>query len=149
MFGSEEYVAICNRIRYLISLKSGITYIFSDCSTKIKSDSYDSLPTEKRLTLHDVIINIKSVLNKDSQKGRKKDRKTEIAKENFYATRKPLNICDVNIDKIVIVISKLVEAKINSKYLIGYLDKDIKPLALIMPKMSWYVKTFKDEEKIN
>ena len=88
------------------------------------------------MTLHNVIINIKSVLNKDSQKGRKKDRKTEIAKENFYATRKPLNICDVNIDKIVIVISKLVEAKINSKYLIGYLDKDIKPLALIMPKMS-------------
>ena len=50
---------------------------------------------------------------------------------------------------MVIVISKFVKAKNNSKYLIGYLDKDIKTLALIMPKMSWYVKTFKDEEKIN
>ena len=29
LFGSEKYEAIHNRIRYLISLKSGITYIFS------------------------------------------------------------------------------------------------------------------------
>ena len=32
---------------------------------KIKNDSYDSLSIEKRLTLHNVIILIKSVLNKD------------------------------------------------------------------------------------
>ena len=33
--------------------------------------------------------------------------------------------------------------------MIGYLDKFIKPLALIIPKMSGYVKTFKvkDQEK--
>ena len=31
---------------------------------KIKIDSYDSLPIEKRLTLHNIIIHIKSVLNK-------------------------------------------------------------------------------------
>ena len=41
------------------------------------------------------------------------------------------------------VISKLVEAKTNSKYWIGYLDKVIRPLALIMSKMSGYVKIFK------
>ena len=29
----------------------------------------------------------------------------------------------------------------NFKYLIGYLDKAIRPLVLIMPKMSGYVKT--------
>ena len=29
------------------------------------------------------------------------------------------------------------------KYLIGYLDKVIRPLALLLPKMSGYVKTFK------
>ena len=33
--------------------------------------------------------------------------------------------------------------------MIGYLDKDIRPLVLIMPKMSGYVKTFKVEDKIN
>ena len=42
-----------------------MTYIFSHTFAKIKVDSYDSLPAEKRLTLHNVIIHIKSVLNKD------------------------------------------------------------------------------------
>ena len=59
--------------------------------------------------------------------------------------KKPIKSWDVNVDNIVI--SKLVKTKTNSKYLIGYLDKDIRPLVLIMPKMSGYVKTFKDEDK--
>ena len=33
--------------------------------------------------------------------------------------------------------------------MIGHLDKDIKPLILIMPKMSGYVKTFKVKDKNN
>ena len=32
-------------------------------------------------------------------------------------------------------------------YLTGYLDKTIRPLVLIMPKISGYVKTFKVKEK--
>ena len=48
---------------------------------------------------------------------------------------------DVNVDNIVF--SKLVKAKTNSKYLIEYLDKVIRPLFLILPKMSEYVETFK------
>ena len=48
-----------------------------------------------------------------------------------------------------IVISKLVKTKTNSKYLIGYLDKDIGLLVLIIPKMNRYVKTFKVEDKVN
>ena len=47
LFGSEKFDAIYNRIRYLISLKSGIRYIFSHYFAKIKVDSYDSLPIEK------------------------------------------------------------------------------------------------------
>ena len=58
-------MTIYNRIRYLISLKRSMTYIFSHYFAKIKVDSYDSWPTEKALTLHNVIILIKSVLNKD------------------------------------------------------------------------------------
>ena len=65
LFGPEKYDAIYNKIRYLVSLKSGITYIFSHYYVKNKVDSYDSLPIEKTLTLHNVIISIKSVLNKD------------------------------------------------------------------------------------
>ena len=67
---------------------------------------------------------------------------TKVAKEKFYAVKKTINIWDVNVDNIVI--SKLVETKTNSKYLIGIkFDKAIRPLVLIMPKMSGYVKTFK------
>ena len=65
LFGPENYGAIYDRIRYLISLKSRFTYIFSHYFAKIEVDSYDSLPIEKGLTLHNVIIIIKSVLNND------------------------------------------------------------------------------------
>ena len=61
--------------------------------------------------------------------------------------KKPIKIWDINVDNIDI--SKLVKTKTNSKYLIGFLDKDIRPLVLIMPKMSGYVKTFKVEDKNN
>ena len=63
LFVSEKYEAIYNRIRYLISQKGGITCIFSHYFAKIKVDYYDSLLIEKRLTLHSVIIHIKSVIN--------------------------------------------------------------------------------------
>ena len=65
MFGTKTYGAIHDRIRYLISLKSSVTCIFSHYFAKIKVDSYDSLPIEKTLNLHNVIILIKSFLKKD------------------------------------------------------------------------------------
>ena len=67
----------------------------------------------------------------------------EIAKKSFMLQKKPIKIWDVNVDNIVI--SKLVKTKTNSKCSIGYLEKAIKPLVLIMPKMSGFVKTFKVE----
>ena len=76
---------------------------------------------------------------------------TKIAKEKFYAIKKQINIWDVNVDNIVI--SKSIEAKTNSKYLIGIKFDKARPLVLIMPKMSGYVKTFKvkygDKDKNN
>ena len=65
LFASEKYDAISNRTRYLISLKSGTTYIFSHYFAKIKVDFFDSLPIEKILTLYNVIIHIKPFLNKN------------------------------------------------------------------------------------
>ena len=50
-------------------------------------------------------------------------------------------IWDVDVKSIVI--SKLIETKNNSKYLNGYLDEVIKPVVLVLPKVSGYVKTFK------
>ena len=69
----------------------------------------------------------------------------------FYATKKPIKIWDVNVDNMDF--SKLIETKTNSRYLVGYSEKAIRPLILIMPKMSGYVKTFKvkdgDKDKSN
>ena len=56
LFGSEKYDVIYNRIRYLIKIKSSVTYILSHYFSKIKVGSYDSLRIEKRLTLYNVMI---------------------------------------------------------------------------------------------
>ena len=109
----------------------------------MKVDFYGSLAIEKRLTFH-----IKSILNKDknhyyckiflgSEIIKKnfysimmvKFGKPEIAKKKFYTVKKPVKIWDIYID--IIVISKYVITTTNSKHLIEYLDKDIRPLVSI------------------
>ena len=66
VYNGTRYLTLFNlRIRYLISQKSVIKYVFSHYYAKIKADCNDSLPLEKTLTLHNVIILIKSVFNKD------------------------------------------------------------------------------------
>ena len=50
----------------------------------------------------------------------------------MYGTTKTMKIRVVVANNIV-----------DSKYLIGYLDKVIRLLVLILPKMSGYIKTFK------
>ena len=61
LFGTEKYYSIYYRIRYLISVKNGITYIFFHNYAKIKVDSYNFLPLEKAMTFRNVIILIESV----------------------------------------------------------------------------------------
>ena len=56
---------ICDKVKYLISGKSGITDSINLNFGKIRIDSYNSLPIEKILTFHIVIILIKSVINKN------------------------------------------------------------------------------------
>ena len=65
LFGGKNYDFIFNRIRYLIAVKGGITYVFSHNYTRIKVDSYDFLPLEKMLafiilcyTVSQIIIKI-------------------------------------------------------------------------------------------
>ena len=66
LFGTKKYDAINDKIRYLVSLKSNITYIYFHYFAKIKVDSFNCLPIKKKtLTLRDVMIFLKSVLNKD------------------------------------------------------------------------------------
>ena len=72
---------------------------------------------------------------------------TKKEKEEFYGAKKPIKIWDVDVNNIVI--SKLVKTKKLSKYLVGYLDKVIRPLVLILPTMRGYVENFtvKDGDK--
>ena len=71
-------------------------------------------------------------------------RKTIVAKQEFNDAKKPIKIWDVHVNNIVI--SRLVETKKNSRYLVGYLDEAIRPLVLIMSFDKWLdVKTFKDK----
>ena len=65
LFRPEKHDAIYNRIRYLISQKSGITCVISHNYAKTKVDSFDSFSLEKAWTFHNVAILIKSVFNKD------------------------------------------------------------------------------------
>ena len=60
---------ICDKIKYLISKKSGITNSINHNFGKIRIDSYNSsLPIKKILAFHNVIILIKSVVNKSKNK---------------------------------------------------------------------------------
>ena len=63
VFGPEKKDVFYDRIRYLIGLKSCVTYVISRNYARIKVDSYDSVPLEKILTLHNVIIHIKSLIS--------------------------------------------------------------------------------------
>ena len=64
-FGSEKYDAIYDRIRYLISLESGIANNIFHNYARNKIDLYNYSSLEKTLTLYDVIILIKSVFKVD------------------------------------------------------------------------------------
>ena len=65
LFASERYNAIYNRIKYLVSEKSGITDSINHNFARIRIDSFNYLPIEKIWTFQNVIILIKSVVNKN------------------------------------------------------------------------------------
>ena len=65
IFDYLPYDETYNRIRYLLSGNSGITDSINHNFRRIRIDSYNSLPIEKILTFHNVIILIKSVASKN------------------------------------------------------------------------------------
>ena len=65
--------------------------------------------------------------------------KIGLKKEDLY-----IKVCDVNVDNIVVW--ELIKTQKRPKYLIGYLDDFIRPWLFILPKMSGFVRTFKDKE---
>ena len=65
LFDYGYYDKICDKIEYLVSEKSGVTDSINHNFGRIRIDSYDYLPIEKIYTFHNVIIQIKSVINKN------------------------------------------------------------------------------------
>ena len=59
----SQFHKICDKIKYLMSEKSGIKDNINCNLARIRIDSYNSLPIEKILTFHNVIILFKSVIN--------------------------------------------------------------------------------------
>ena len=64
LFDHERCNAIYDRIWYIVGLESGCPYT---CA-KIKINSNDDFPLEETLNLHNVVILIKSVLNKNKKR---------------------------------------------------------------------------------
>ena len=71
----------------------------------------------------------------------------KAVQEEIYGGKMPIRIIRINVDNTIIL--KLAETKNNSKYLIGYLDDVIRPLVLVLPKLSGYLKTFNGRDKNN
>ena len=71
----------------------------------------------------------------------------EVNKKDFYDAKKtiPLNLVNVN----NIIVSNRIKNNDTRKYFIGYLhDNDvIKPLCIILPQMSGYIKYFENGGK--
>ena len=65
LFDHGFFDKICDKIKYLISGKSGITDSINHNFGKIRIEYYNSLLLEKLLTFPNVIIFIKSVVNKN------------------------------------------------------------------------------------
>ena len=65
----------------------------------------------------------------------------EIVKNKFYRHKTPILLGDVDIEK-VLVSNKIPSGEKNCKYFIGYLydNHKVKPLHLVLPKTSAFVK---------
>ena len=62
LFDFGLFDKICDKIKYLISAKGGITDSINHNFGKIRIDSYNSLPMKEILTFNNVIIFIKLLI---------------------------------------------------------------------------------------
>ena len=70
-----------------------------------------------------------------------------VNKKEFHKSKQPVDLMSVNVDKIV-VSDKFKHSDKGFKYFIGYQEGEIvKPLCIILPQMSGYIKYFEKSEK--
>ena len=66
-----------------------------------------------------------------------------VNKKEFHKSKQPIDLMSVNVDQIV-VSDKFNHSDEGFKYFIGYQENEIvKPLCIILPQMSGYIKYFK------
>ena len=70
----------------------------------------------------------------------------KIKKNIFYRSRKPFDVSDIDVNRIVISKEVVYGTKNSLKYFIGYNDEEdvIRPLLLKLPQMIGYLKEFDD-----
>ena len=70
----------------------------------------------------------------------------KIKKNILYRSRKPFNVSDIDVNKIVISKEVVYGTKNSLKYFIGYNNEEdvIRPLLLKLPQMIGYLKEFDD-----
>ena len=70
-----------------------------------------------------------------------------VNKKEFHKSKQQIDLMSVNVDQIV-VSDKFKHNNESLKYFIGYQkDEIIKPLCIILPQMSGYIKYFKNGGK--
>ena len=70
-----------------------------------------------------------------------------LNKKEFHKSKQPIDLMSVNVDQIV-VSDKFKHNNEGFKYFIGYQEGEIvKPLCIILPQMSGYIKYFENGSK--
>ena len=70
-----------------------------------------------------------------------------VNKKEFHKSKQPIDLMSVNVDQIV-VSDKFKHNNEGFKYFIGYQEGEIvKPLCIILPRMSGYIKYFENSGK--
>ena len=70
-----------------------------------------------------------------------------VNKKEFHKSNQPIDLMSVNVDQIV-VSDKFKHSDEGFKYFIGYQEDEIvKPLCIILPQMSGYIKYFENVGK--
>ena len=74
----------------------------------------------------------------------------KMKKNIFYRSRKPFDVSDIDVNKVVISKEVVYGTKCSLKYFIGYNDEEdvIRPLLLKLPYMIGYLKEFDDSMTI-
>ena len=72
----------------------------------------------------------------------------EVNKKEFHASKKPIGIHSVDINRKVIS-DKFKHSDNSVKYFIGYAEDDvIRPLSIVLPQMSGYIKYFQNDGNV-